>query len=540
MNAKHNIATSILILIALFSSIGRAIAIPIDKTPLSASIPFTDNFESDTFDSAVWITNMANNGIVEINSDNPHTGSKNAYLGQKTNGSATAELALAIDLSNTSDAFLDFWWRANSNTTNGGIYISDNGGASWTEIHNLNQNPQTFRHEIINISSAASANGLNLNANFQIRFSYFAIFNNAPANDAYIIDDLRLDTRSNLYNSFPLVDDFESSSFQKGLFPQTTNKGLSGNNDDKPHSGNKSLFLGQKVRGSATASLILAINLSGNTDVFMDFWWRSTGTGGNGNSGVYISDDDGTSQKQILTFGSQPQTYRHELINIAASASANGINLNQKFWIVFNYNAIFNDGAAGSGYLIDDLRLTTRSNEITSLPINEGFESNVFGKGLYPQITYNGLSQIDADTPHNGIQSLYLGQKVRGSATASLILAIELSNRSDVFMDFWWRSIGNGGSSSSGISVSDDEGVTWKELLSLSGNPQSYQHEILNISDFAQANGLSLNSKFRIQFLYDAIFNDGAAGSAYVIDDLRLSIEDPNGNNRIYLPVVSK
>lgn len=67
--------------------------------PLVANFPLSENFESDGFDPNNWSINKLNNGIVETNTDNPHNGSRNAYLGQKVRGSATAELTLTINLS---------------------------------------------------------------------------------------------------------------------------------------------------------------------------------------------------------------------------------------------------------------------------------------------------------------------------------------------------------------------------------------------------------------------------------------------------------
>jgi len=70
------------------------------------------------------------------------------------------------------------------------VSISDNGGTTWKLIHDLDNTSQSFSHEILNISDAATANGLALNNNFRISF-YFGAYHQL-ANDGLVIDDVKL------------------------------------------------------------------------------------------------------------------------------------------------------------------------------------------------------------------------------------------------------------------------------------------------------------------------------------------------------------
>ncbi|MFP4437374.1 MAG: hypothetical protein ACLFVO_09020, partial [Chloroflexaceae bacterium] len=142
-----------------------------------------------------------------------------------------------------------------------------------------------------------------------------------------------------------------------------------------------------------------------------------------------------------------------------------------------------------------------------------------------------GTAEMTTDYAHTGTRSLFLGQKVGGSASAGLVMALDLSGQTDVFLDFWVRRTGNTGwGATTGVFLSDDEGITWKQVRQLHTSSQTFSHEVLNIADVAETYELALNDKFRIAISFG--YNSGTAGDGLVIDDLRLGSSEPtNGDD---------
>jgi hypothetical protein len=261
-----------------------------------------------------------------------------------------------LDLSGQTDVFLDFWVRATGGGESRRVYISDNSGASWTEIRNLDGVSQNFSHIVIDLADVANRNGLALNDKFRIRFSYFTDRNGGTAGDGMVLDDIRLTQRAEAVAGFPLAQEsFEGTTFTQGFYPQSFGTGTAELSTDYPNNGTQSIFLGQKVAGDTTARLNLVLDLSGQTDVFLDFWVRATG--GGESRRVYISDNSGASWTEIRNLDGVSQNFSHIVIDLADVADRNGLALNDKFRVRFSYFTDRNGGTAGDGMVLDDLRV---------------------------------------------------------------------------------------------------------------------------------------------------------------------------------------
>src|SRR5690606_29960386 len=106
-------------------------------------------------------------------------------------------------------------------------------------------------------------------------------------------------TRNNVTQggTFPFNDGFEGPDFGPDWSTQTANLGVVELSNDYFHSGVQGAFVGQNVYGYASSSLTLAIDLSGQTDVFLDYWVRRTGAGEYRH--LYFSDNGGASWVEI-------------------------------------------------------------------------------------------------------------------------------------------------------------------------------------------------------------------------------------------------
>jgi hypothetical protein len=322
--------------------------------------------------------------------------------------------------------------------------------------------------------------------------------------------------------AFPFSDSFDSATISASWLTTTTGVGQAQVSSNYQHSGSGSVFLGQGVAGSASSALILPVDLTGNTDVYLDFWWRAVGNAPEPANGVYISDDNGASWVRIKQLNANSKTYSHELLNIASAAQANGKSLNASFRIRLFFQGTF-FSAAGDGLVVDEFRLSQRAGLVAAFPLPvESFETSTFPLGFYPKSSGKGGVQLNLDYPHSGTKSVFLGQSITGDAFAALDLAIDLTSQTDVFLDFWWRATGNAPEEQNGVYISDDDGVTWTRIRSLDANSPNYSHELINIASAAQANGKTLNSRFRIRLSFQGTFFS-TAGDGLAIDDLQLT-----------------
>ena len=517
-------------------------------SPTAATFPFFDDFEASGLVSD-WATTTSGTGVAEISTDNPHSGSRHIFLGQKVVDDGHASLVLSINLANQPEVFLDFWWRATGNVSpagnasRSGVYISEDSGVSWKKIRDLTGNAQSYNHELINLVTAAAAQGLTLNDHFLVSF-HFERVNNSISLGGLRIDDIRVTTRSQLITTFPMEDGFESQAFVQGFYPQSTDTGFAEISNDNPYSGVNHAYIGQKVTtGNVTADILIFTDLTSQPDVFLDFWWRAVGnasSNGNGSGSVAISDDYGVNWKKIIDLSSNAQSYNHEVIDLVNAAASQGLTLNNHFLIRFRFQRVNNSISLG-GLRLDNIRLTTRPQVLAPFPLQDSFEANTFSQGIYPRSGGQGIVEISNENSHTGTYHVFIGQKQVDDAYALFDLFVDLSDRPTVFLDFWWRTTGdvspNGNAGSSGVYISDDYGVNWTKVMHLTSNPRTYQYAVIDIAKAALDNGKVLNDHFLIRFFFRRS-NDALTLGSLRFDDIRLSDSDPTP--RIYLPIIRK
>jgi hypothetical protein len=334
----------------------RGVSLP-NSSLQATGLPFYDDFETAMLDSH-WSPQTTGAGVAELSTNYAQSGNQAVFLGQEVSGDASAELTLALDLSGQTDVFLTFWARATGAFENQRVYMSDNSGASWTQIADLDSISSNFGHVIIDLADVAATNGLALNDEFRIRFSYFSDGFTGDAGDGMVIDDVRLTQRAEAVALFPLAQQsFEATSLPQGFYPLSLGSGVAELTTNYAQSGNQAVFLGQEVSGDATARLTLALDLSGQTDVFLNFWARGTGAGEDRR--VYMSDDNGASWTQIANLDSISSNFGHVVIDLADVADTNGLALNDEFRIRFSYFSDGSTGDAGDGLVIDDVQISS-------------------------------------------------------------------------------------------------------------------------------------------------------------------------------------
>jgi inhibitor of cysteine peptidase len=159
--------------------------------------------------------------------------------------------------------------------------------------------------------------------------------------------------------SLPFSDDFESGSLGNAWAIETDYEGRTNVGTGHAYAGSYSLNLDDSTGNviDSHAAAILALDLSGQSDVELSFWWREYGDEDDPDDGVFISDDNGVTWQQIFSFNGGPSSYTQETIDLDAEASAAGMNLTSQFLIKFQF---YDDYPISSdGYTIDDINIST-------------------------------------------------------------------------------------------------------------------------------------------------------------------------------------
>jgi hypothetical protein len=162
---------------------------------------FYDDFETGVLNTDVWTTTTTYEGRVQVSATYPYSGTYSVLLDDDTDGSAFSEAALILplNLAGATQVELDFWWRefGDENDPEDGVFISDDDGASWYQALSFNDGSSTFTNAVVDIDAAATANGLTLNNQFQVKFQFYDDY--SIPTDGYAIDtvDLKADVAGN-------------------------------------------------------------------------------------------------------------------------------------------------------------------------------------------------------------------------------------------------------------------------------------------------------------------------------------------------------
>ena len=155
--------------------------------------------------------------------------------------------------------------------------------------------------------------------------------------------------------SLPFSDGFESGGLGNAWAVETDYEGRVRVDSTYPHVGSYSLLLDDDTDDGFTshASAILALDLSGQSQVEMSFWWREFGDENDADDGVFISDDYGATWYQAFSFNDGPSTFTQATIDLDAQASAAGMSLNDHFLVKFQFYDDYS--ITTDGYAIDEV-----------------------------------------------------------------------------------------------------------------------------------------------------------------------------------------
>jgi hypothetical protein len=180
--------------------------------------------------------------------------------------------------------------------------------------------------------------------------------------------------------TFPYHEGFEAGTLGDEWLTDFTNEGRVQVADSYPYSGTYSLLLDDYRDDSiySRAAAILTIDLSGQPDVMLDFWWREFSDTTHAEDGVFISDDDGTTWHPVLSLEGT-SAWQREVIDLDAEAASAGIAFNDHFQIKFQFYE--DDPIPVDGFAIDEVQVRPNAPPVLTWPGDTDYEQD----GLDPE-----------------------------------------------------------------------------------------------------------------------------------------------------------
>ncbi|MEZ5359993.1 MAG: PKD domain-containing protein [Candidatus Zixiibacteriota bacterium] len=172
-----------------------------------ATLPYSTGFETGSFDS-YWFTQSSNsNGRIQITTANTPRGSYHMTMDVISNGTYSQNEAwLRLNLAGKSDVELSFYWKefSDEDHTQDGVFLSSNGGSTFTKVYNLTGGSTTYQQIVLDIDALAAANGLSLTSTFVVKFQQYD--NYAITTDGMAFDDISV-----ISYDIPPVADFTAN-----------------------------------------------------------------------------------------------------------------------------------------------------------------------------------------------------------------------------------------------------------------------------------------------------------------------------------------
>ncbi len=511
-----------------------------------ATLPYSTGFESglDTY----WSTQTSNAfGRVQTTSANgPQSGSQHLTMDVTTNGNFSEQQArLHLDLSGQTQVSLDFWWKEFGDETHAqdGVYFSDNGGATFTKVQDLNGGSttnNTWQQFNLDLDALAGSNGLSLTNEFVVKFQQYD--NYAIATDGFAFDGIDVSAGGpppppppGDYATLPYSTGFESGSLDQYW---AATQGVEGRilvtSANGPR-GSYHVTMDDAVSGGSYSenNLDLSLDLTGETEVDLSFYWKEFGDEDHAQDGVYFSDDDGASFTKVANLTGGTATYQQIALDLDALAASNGLSLSSTFIVrVTQYD---NYPITSDGFGIDDVSVSAGSGpppppppgNFATLPYSTGFEGGNLDQYWDSSGDNDGRVLVTtANTPHGGSYHVTMDDAVSGGSfsTNNLDLHLDLSGESQVSLDFWWKEFGDETHSQDGVYFSDDDGASFAKVHDLNGGSvtnSTWNQVSLDLDVLAAGNGVSLTGTFVVRITqYD---NYPIASDGFGIDDVSVA-----------------
>lgn len=239
-------------------------------------------------------------------------------------------------------ATITWTWSGSFSTVN--IDYSTNGGSTWTNIATGTANDGS---QAWTVPSTATTQG-------RVRVSGGTATDMSNAN-------FTISVSGGSYATLPYSTGFESGALDQYWTTAVTGDGrVRVASTNTPHGGSYHLLMDDATSGGFNQTdARLRLNLSGQTQVNMTFWWKDFGDETHTQDGIYFSNNGGSSYTKVtsLTPGSySDNTWRTFTIDVDALAAANGLALTSTFIIQFQQYDDY--PITTDGFAFDDISVT--------------------------------------------------------------------------------------------------------------------------------------------------------------------------------------
>jgi hypothetical protein len=257
----------------------------------------------------------------------------------------------------------------------------------------------------------------------------------------------------------------------------------------------------------------LRVDLSGQSQVELSFWWKEFSDESDPEDGVYFSDDGGSTFTKVRDLVSGSSSYTRIALDVDALASANGLSLSSTFVVRFQQRD--NYGISTDGFAFDDVSLSSGGGGPATIHASD-FESGSLAPAWTTQSSAPvGRIQLTSSFSPRGSRHLTMDVSSNGSySTNEARLALDLSGYGQVDLSFWWKEFSDETDPEDGVFISDDGGATFVKVHDLANGTSTYTQVNLDIDALAASAGLSLTSSFVVRFQQRdnyAITTDGFA-----------------------------
>ena len=171
-----------------------------------------------------------------------------------------------------------------------------------------------------------------------------------------------------------------------------------------------------------------------------------------------------------------------------------------------------------------------------TLPYSTGFESGLDDAWAIQSSTKYGRIQVTANySPHSGSKHLTMDVKSNGHYNRNYaLLHLNLDGESDVDLNFWWKEFNDESHPTDGVYFSDNGGLNFSKVHSLTGNNGSWEQVPLDVDQLAATYNLELSKTFVIKFqqydnykiTIDGFAFDDISVSAPVFPDLKIQSQN--------------
>jgi uncharacterized repeat protein (TIGR01451 family) len=445
-----------------------------------AAFPVCESFEFGTLPDYMFTKVSATagaNGRVEVREENAYEGLYALHLDadDETRPEVVASAVMAVDLGGVTDASLSFWVKG-YDSTGGEVLISDDGGQTFAEIHEL---PYVFDYTLValDLDAEAASVGMSLTDDFYIKFQVHA--HDPIDDDGYSIDKVCIQP----FQTYLAVHKQASAGMLSGQTLEYT--------------------VAIENQGPLTGTTVLMTDPipAGTTYV----------PGSASNGATYNS-----ALNQVEWVGTVGR-YSTEFVTFEVTINA------------ASGSTLHNVATVSHASLPEPLEAAADTRVTSTAPFEtcEGFEGGLLPPYMYVETTRAvdgsaGRVGVRPERPHDGTYALHLdtapsyGNNIPTIQAAVMI--VNVAGVSQAELSFWvWEHLEEN-HPEDGVFISDDDGVTYSQIFSFNDLPDQYHFVVLDLVQAAADAGLTLTNDFRIKF--QSKDDDPMPIDGYSLDDI--------------------